>query len=230
MKGFHLTAFLALLIVALLFGCSGDDAELAGPSGRAIREDVTADDFLTALLSLDDLSSEYPYLESDLRAERTREDLLQDAFDPTEEAKDLDEFGWNGTWAATFADPDGLEPVWVASSAVNLYENSESASRALEDVLTDAIRETGMANANGTYLLSAEEFEVVNLGEESIGISLVLGSDPLTESFYMTSVGFRVDRLVVAAALFSLDDTDLSSEAVALAELLSMKVENLLAD
>ena len=157
----------------------------------------------------------------------TREEMLEESWDPDEAAADIDRFGLEAHHDQTFLGSALVrQPVFFACTGLSLYTTHEGATGDLSDSLQEVEAEIGTANPEGHRLLKASRFDVDGL-EDAVGMKMT-GQWNTGDVFYSTWVSFVRGRVMGIVQVASLDDRDLTSEAARMASDLDRQMATVL--
>jgi hypothetical protein len=220
----RLFTILAAVTVVSAYACGGG----GGPADLTNRE-ITDQELSLMVLPLSDLGSQYADFElDDTSGVQSNEQVIADAFDSEDEAQDVQRFGRNNGYEASYSSSAALlagkGQVHVAT-AVILHEDADGASGNLKDGVGDAQRAVGMTKG-GVTIEGVDTFEVTDIAEEAVGIvqraSLKIGEEEF--SLGQTVVGFQEGRLIGSVAVTSFEGEDARQEATALARKLDERI------
>jgi hypothetical protein len=217
------------LLVALAFLSASACGGGGGPKDMTDRE-ITDGELSLMVLPLSDLGSQYAQFElsQDESGFQSNDKTIENAFDPEDEAADVQRFGRVKGYEEDYLSSAGLlggtGPFHIATGVI-LHEQADGASGNLKNGVEDAQKAVGGTKDDAT-LETSEEFSVKDVGQEAAGLfqkGSVAGNDGgLT--FYQTLVGFRQGRLIGSVSITRLDDEDVRDEATALARKLDDRI------
>ncbi len=146
----------------------------------------------------------------------TREEMLEESWDPVDAAADIDRFGLEAHHDQTFLGSALVRhPVFFACTGLSLYTTHEGATGDLDDSLQEVKDEVGTTSTDGNLLVDATTFEV-NGVEDAVGMKMT-GQTDTGRLFYSTMIAFVRGQVMGIVQVASLDDRDLTGEAAKMA-------------
>ena len=229
----------ALVCAFVLAACGGGGEE--GREGLTARE-ITDEELVLMLLAKAEMGEQYAGLsfvhDPGLT---TADDIIKEAFQPEEQAEDLERFplvsASDVVYAeSTIAEESGEPTGQTVGFAVYLFEDAEAASGYVEEELADLEEQVGSMRTGPAHwdqkLTAAERFKPGRIGDESHGIRFTLTSfvDPsLTIDARATVVWFRRGRLLASVSISTtIGGPDFRKAAEALARKLDERIQAVL--
>lgn len=234
-------ALLAAIFLAMALVACGDDEQSAAPTGTAGTTTTAtprpgageiSDEALASMVPTKaDLGQAFADYQESAGLD-TNEERLNTANDPEDEEKDQKTFG-----RVTGYDRQLVAPSTVGAGApllvqigVTLFEDSDAASGYMKDDVEDIQAFVGRTDLE-LSLDAVEQFEVLPLGDESLGLrtrASVPQDQGEPQILYVTYFWFRRGRVLGDVALARVDDTDMSEQAQTIAKLLDERIEQVL--
>ena len=221
--------FLFGISLVLLSGCGG------GGEGDSTDREITGEDLSLMLLAQADLGAEYAGFEfdEDHSGYLSNEEWAEDAFDPEDEARDIEKFGRVSGYQAGYFRSQALleekEPFRL-EFRVHLFADANGASGYAADSIADVQEQLGR-ESEGMVVREVTPLDVGKIGDETVAVhQKVVVEDPGHDqlALYATFVGFRKGRILGAVAMTGLDDEDVSSEVATLARKLHDRIQAVL--
>ena len=222
-----LAAALLLALGTVATSCGGGDDELT----QAL-ESLAENDLAVMVLPQEELGDEFANLEVDEDSGFVdNEEAADDTIDPDDTANDLERAGRINGYALEYSDPtfsalEAGEGVLSVATVVTLFEDGSGASDFFAKQVDDFQRLEGGEIEVGFILEEVETFAVDGLADEAIGIRAQASFGDV--QFYVTTVGFRLDRLVGAADIGRADDADVNQRVEEIARALEQRIEGVL--
>jgi hypothetical protein len=217
------------LLMAVAVACNGG----GGPADLTDRE-ITDEELALMVLPQSELGPEYADFELDEEESgfNTNESEIEDAFDPEDEAADVERFGRVKGYGEEYSAFDAVlegQGVYLIATDVDLFEDADGASGEFRDTVEDAKGQVGETN-EGATLESAEEFDAGEIADEAAGYAFraTTSADEDGVTLYGTTVGFRRGRIIGSSVIIRLDDQDVQEEATALARKLDERIQAVL--
>ena len=194
------TLLLLATLAALAVACDGGAPD---PTAR----EISAAELAAMVLPLDELGSAYAGFERDDDSGFvSNEDRIDEAIDREDEEGDLERYGRVTGYLESYSCLGPLLEeggVFVISTSVGLYEDSDGASGDLNDEVKD-VRDTQGTPDNGVTAEAPEEFDPDEFGDESVALVLTLADEVFQDrTFHVTLVGFRRGRLTGSVIIVS---------------------------
>jgi len=231
-------AFLFSSCLAVLSACGGGGGgdltgrEIGGDELERALRSVVENDLAIMVLPQENLGDEFADLETDEDSGFVdNQEAADGTIDPDDTASDLEQAGRINGYELSYTDTslsalEAGEGVVVVATDVNLFRDVGAASDFLAKEADDHQRFEGKEIRPGLILEEVETFAVDGLGDEAIGLRAraSLGDAKL----YLTSISFRLDRLVGGAWLFRADDASVNSQVEAIARALEERIKDVL--
>ena len=218
---------LALSLILALIACD---------TGSTSKVELTGDHLAVMALTLADFGPEYQAFRPDEDSgEKTREEIVEGAADPGDEAADVARFGhlirYVRSYTSNVSIIRGAGAPYLGNS-VTLYADEKGAAGDLDDQLADLQRNISGTTGLGS-LQSFQMFEA-GVGEKSYGVTARLLTPgnafglPGTVTLTITAVAFQRDRLVAEVMFMRFDANDVQAESVELARKLDRRMKTVL--
>ncbi len=202
------------------------------------RRELTPDDLMAMMLSLDDLGSKYIgfALMEENSGVQSNDQTIDDADDPEDERKDVERFGRITGVNAVYESPAAVfdrKGVLVIGLGINLYNDAKGAVGDLKDELNDTLRSFSGTSEYGT--LQAFHRFTPGVGDESTGLVITVltsGEDfGITGDIKMTFTGVSFLRSRVGGMVLSLslDAEGAQKDVTDLAKKLDKRIRDALA-
>jgi hypothetical protein len=231
-------ALLLSICLAVLSACGGGGGgDLTGGEvgsdelERALRS-VVDSDLALMVVPQEDLGDEFADLETDEGSGFVdNQEAADGTVDPDDTASDLESAGRLNGYELAYSDGSGSaleagEGVVQVATDVSLFRDAGAASDFLAKEAEDHQRFEGKEIRPSLTLEEVETFAVDGLGDEAIGLRVrasLAGAE-----LYLTSVSFRMNRLVGGAWVFRADDASVNSQVEAIARTLEERVKDVL--
>jgi len=229
-------AFLFSICLAVLSACGGGGdltgREISGDELERALRSVVENDLAIMVLPQENLGDEFANLETDEDSGFVdNQEAADGTIDPDDTASDLEQAGRINGYELSYTDTslsalETGEGVVQVATDVSLFRDVGAASDFLAKEADDHQRFEGKEIGPSLILEEVETFAVDGLGDEAIGLRAraSLGGAKL----YLTSVSFRLDRLVGGAWLFRADDASVNSQVEAIAWALEERIKDVL--
>lgn len=222
-----LAAALLLALGTVATSCGGGNEELT----QAL-ETLQVSELDTLVLPQEELGDDFADLEIDEDSGFVdNEEAADNTIDPDDTAEDLERTGRINGYALEYSDPtfsalEAGEGGLSVGTTVTLFEDDSGASDFFAKEVDDFQRLEGDEIEVGFILEEVETFAVDGLAGEAIGIRAQASFGDVR--FYVTTVGFRLDRLVGAATITRADDSNVDSQAEEMARALEERMKGVL--
>ncbi len=233
-----------LFAAGLSAACGGtEEEEAASPAAQPVEtaREISGADLQQMVLRQADLGSAYASFTLDEESGFVSKDQRAEmAFNPADEKRDLDRFGYVNSYAESYSEPTLTEPnaslpaegPISIDTEVLLFDEADQAGGYLADDLADSKGDVGAA-ASGGRVESFEEFGVVSIGDEAWGGRLVLVvSDESGEEirFHFTGIELQRGQMVGFVVILLVDDENVADEVISLARKLDERIKAVLAE
>ena len=216
-------------LLALVAACGGDD-EL-----KDALESVSEHDLTIMVLPQEELGEVASDLDvsADDSGFISHEAAADNSIHPDDTADDLAARGRVAGYALSYRDSDFFavleagEGLIIVGTTVHLWLDSGAAEADIEKTLNDFRRFDG-EEVEGARYEGLEEFAISGLGDESGGLRFQVEVVRLGVKLYVTSVYFRIDRVIGVASAARADDESMSAQTEEIARKLADRIRGVL--
>ncbi len=218
------------LLLAACFGGGGSKKEAVDDTSR----DISNEELAQMVLALADFGPDFlEFQVSDDNGFVTAEQKAEDDFDPEDEARDLEEFGWAAGYSQDFVKAAAVEKgfgLFIAGTDVDLYETPEGAAGYFDDTQAELGDMEGQTS-EGFTVEEIRGFEA-DVADEAVGFRMSgSGQDddgsPFSAS--LNGVAFRHGRIIGVVSFGALGEIEAKDKLRELARTQDERIASVLA-
>lgn len=220
-------ALIALFAIAC--GIGGTDSKVDDTTRKISQEEMAQ-----MALTLEDFGGAYADFEADAdNGFETLEQRVEDDFDPEDETKDLQEFGWVTGYGADFTSSQAVQSragVYTVGSGVDLFKDAAGASSDFDDSVSE-LSEMAGTTSNGLTVEEVETFDV-DVGDEAIGAHIkgyVEDDEGTKIGVWASLLGFRHGRLTGTVGFATFDERTFEEALKGLGSVMDQRITSVLA-